>query len=185
MLFLFRSAPKVEKRIHSKFFRKFWEEPGYKRTDLHYCTSKCIKIQLNPYQLKRIAGAHLVWCMMTYDIVSDDHCDVTKDIWKSEDSQWRGDSQVYWMQQIIQSSFSYEDSLADTGWREVTQMYSVGKSLSEERIWENICWPTLERRLTSVQNAWNHSVRLEIWGLICSFTVERRTSVHKATRHSV
>ena len=38
MLFLFRSAPKVEKRIHSKFFRKFWEEPGYKRTDLHYCT---------------------------------------------------------------------------------------------------------------------------------------------------
>ena len=37
MLFLFRSAPEVEKRIHSKFFRKFWEEPGYKRTDLHYC----------------------------------------------------------------------------------------------------------------------------------------------------
>ena len=37
MLFLFRSASKVEKRIHSKFFRKFWEEPGYKGTDLHYC----------------------------------------------------------------------------------------------------------------------------------------------------
>ena len=28
MLFLFRSAPEVEKRIHSKLFRKFWEEPG-------------------------------------------------------------------------------------------------------------------------------------------------------------
>ena len=69
----------------------------------------------NSYRLKRIAGAHLVWRMMTYDIVSDDHCDVTKGIWKSEVSQWRGDSQVYWMQQIIQSSFSYEDSLADTG----------------------------------------------------------------------
>ena len=40
MLFLFRSARKVEKRIHSKFFRKFWEDPGYKRTDLHYCTQK-------------------------------------------------------------------------------------------------------------------------------------------------
>ena len=40
MLFLFRSAPKVEKRIHSKFFRKFWEEPGYKRTDLHYCITE-------------------------------------------------------------------------------------------------------------------------------------------------
>ena len=39
MLFLYRSAPKVEKRIHSKFFRKFWEEPGYKRTDLHYCSN--------------------------------------------------------------------------------------------------------------------------------------------------
>ena len=34
MLFLFRSAPEVEKRIHSKLFRKFWrsrgtEEPAY------------------------------------------------------------------------------------------------------------------------------------------------------------
>ena len=38
MLFLFRSSPKVKKRIHSKGFRKFWEEPGYKRANLHYCT---------------------------------------------------------------------------------------------------------------------------------------------------
>ena len=37
MLFLFRSAPEVEKRIHSKWFRKFWEEPGYRRANLHYC----------------------------------------------------------------------------------------------------------------------------------------------------
>ena len=34
MLFLFRSAPEVEKRIHSKLFRKFWrsrdtKEPAY------------------------------------------------------------------------------------------------------------------------------------------------------------
>ena len=39
MLFLFRSAPEVEKRIHSKIFCKFWEEPGYKRADLTYCTA--------------------------------------------------------------------------------------------------------------------------------------------------
>ena len=38
MLFLFRSAPEVEKRIHSKLFRNFLEEPGYKRAGLHYCT---------------------------------------------------------------------------------------------------------------------------------------------------
>ena len=37
MLFLFRSAPEVEKRIHSKLFRNFLEEPGYKRAGLHYC----------------------------------------------------------------------------------------------------------------------------------------------------
>ena len=48
-------------------------------------------------------------------------------MWKSEDSQWRGGSQLYWMKQIIQSSFSYEDSLADTPWRDSTQMYSVRK----------------------------------------------------------
>ena len=40
MLFLLRSAPEVEKRIHSKLFRKFWEEPGYKGAGLHYCTKK-------------------------------------------------------------------------------------------------------------------------------------------------
>ena len=34
---MFRSAPEVKKRIHSKLFRKFWEEPGYKRANLHYC----------------------------------------------------------------------------------------------------------------------------------------------------
>jgi len=38
MLFLFRSAPEVKKKIHSKLFRKFWEEPGYTRANLHYCT---------------------------------------------------------------------------------------------------------------------------------------------------
>ena len=40
MLFLFRSAPEVEKRIHSKLFRNFLEEPGYKRAGLHYCKWK-------------------------------------------------------------------------------------------------------------------------------------------------
>ena len=30
MLFLFRSAPEVEKRIHSKLFRKFWMSRGIK-----------------------------------------------------------------------------------------------------------------------------------------------------------
>ena len=30
MLFLFRSAPEVEKRIHSKFFCKFWRSRGTK-----------------------------------------------------------------------------------------------------------------------------------------------------------
>ena len=30
MLFLFRSAPVVEKRIHSKLFRKFWRSRGTK-----------------------------------------------------------------------------------------------------------------------------------------------------------
>ena len=30
MLFLFRSAPEVEKRIHSKLFRKFWRNRGTK-----------------------------------------------------------------------------------------------------------------------------------------------------------
>ena len=51
MLFLFRSAPKVEKRIHSKFFRKFWEEPGYKRADLHYCTIVALGFDTNCLQL--------------------------------------------------------------------------------------------------------------------------------------
>ena len=52
MLFLFRSASKVEKRIHSKFFRKFWEEPGYKRTDLHYCIGGIdVKLTKHPYHL--------------------------------------------------------------------------------------------------------------------------------------
>ena len=41
MLFLFRSAPEVEKRIHSKLFRNFLEEPGYKRAGLHYCITPC------------------------------------------------------------------------------------------------------------------------------------------------
>ena len=30
MLFFFRSAPEVEKRIHSKLFRKFWRSRGTK-----------------------------------------------------------------------------------------------------------------------------------------------------------
>ena len=30
MLFLFRSAPEVKKRIHSKHFRKFWRSRGTK-----------------------------------------------------------------------------------------------------------------------------------------------------------
>ena len=43
MLFLFRSAPEVEKRIHSKFFRKFWrsrgtKEPAYITVHTHNCT---------------------------------------------------------------------------------------------------------------------------------------------------
>ena len=43
MLFLFRSAPEVEKRIHSKLFRNFLEEPGYKRAGLHYCIKSTTK----------------------------------------------------------------------------------------------------------------------------------------------
>ena len=40
MLFLFRSAPEVEKRIHSKLFRKFWrsrgtKEPAYITVDMN------------------------------------------------------------------------------------------------------------------------------------------------------
>ena len=39
MLFLFRSTSEVEKRINSKHFRKFWDEPGYKRADQTYCSA--------------------------------------------------------------------------------------------------------------------------------------------------
>ena len=42
MLFLLRSAPEVEKRIHSKLFRIFLEEPGYKRAGQTYCIWKWI-----------------------------------------------------------------------------------------------------------------------------------------------
>ena len=48
MLFLFRSAPEVKKIIHSKLFRKFWEEPGNKRANLHYCS-----ISIKYYYLSR------------------------------------------------------------------------------------------------------------------------------------
>ena len=40
MLFLFRSAPEVEKRIHSKLFRKFWRSRGTKEPayiNVHRC----------------------------------------------------------------------------------------------------------------------------------------------------
>ena len=39
MLFLFRSAPEVEKRIHSKLFRKFWRSRGTKEPA--YITVHC------------------------------------------------------------------------------------------------------------------------------------------------
>ena len=44
MLFLFRSAPEVEKRIHSKLFRKFWRSRGTKEPA--YITVKQKKSQL-------------------------------------------------------------------------------------------------------------------------------------------
>ena len=40
MLFLFRSAPEVEKRIHSKLFRKFWRSRGTKEPA--YITVLCV-----------------------------------------------------------------------------------------------------------------------------------------------
>ena len=54
MLFLFRSAPKVKKRIHSKLFRKFWEEPGYKRANLHYCICLEFCIIFSPKSMKTL-----------------------------------------------------------------------------------------------------------------------------------
>ena len=52
MLFLFRSAPEVEKRIHSKLFRNFLEEPGYKRAGLHYCKSLLSYKQISRWHKK-------------------------------------------------------------------------------------------------------------------------------------
>ena len=37
MLFFFRSAPEVEKRIHSKLFRKFWRSRGTKEIIRYRC----------------------------------------------------------------------------------------------------------------------------------------------------
>ena len=56
MLFLFRSAPEVEKRIHSKLFRKFWrsrgtKEPAYITVTLSdFCLEK-------PLPLSSVKGA--------------------------------------------------------------------------------------------------------------------------------
>ena len=38
--FCLDQLPKLKKESTASFFRKFWEEPGYKRTDLHYCMWK-------------------------------------------------------------------------------------------------------------------------------------------------
>ena len=35
--FCLDQLPKLKRESTASFFRKFWEEPGYKRTDLHYC----------------------------------------------------------------------------------------------------------------------------------------------------
>ena len=57
MLFLFRSAPEVKKRIHSKLFRKFWEEPGYTRANLHYCMCNITILTPNsPKQQRKISN---------------------------------------------------------------------------------------------------------------------------------
>ena len=56
MLFLLRSAPEVEKRIHSKLFRKFWEEPGYKGAGLHYCTDENLS-----KEMKCFADSFYTW----------------------------------------------------------------------------------------------------------------------------
>ena len=51
MLFLFRSAPEVEKRIHSKLFRKFWrsrgtKEPAYITVVMWYYSVKVDLVRL-------------------------------------------------------------------------------------------------------------------------------------------
>ena len=35
--FCLDQLPKLEKESTASFFREFWEEPGYKRANLHYC----------------------------------------------------------------------------------------------------------------------------------------------------
>ena len=56
MLFLFRSAPEVEKRIHSKLFRKFWRSRGTKEpayiTVCGVVNLKVNVIQATPYQIR-------------------------------------------------------------------------------------------------------------------------------------
>ena len=82
MLFFLRSAPEVEKRIHSKLFRKFWEEPGYKRADLHYCISsfqphlrlvpivaKSVKISTNNFLSQKISTKNA--CFATKQLRED------------------------------------------------------------------------------------------------------------------
>ena len=73
MLFLFRSAPEVKKRIHSKLFRKFWEEPGYKRANLHYCT--CLIYSLDDLSAKLRTAAPIagVWPSLVPPIIAMSH----------------------------------------------------------------------------------------------------------------
>ena len=51
MLFLFRSAPEVEKRIHSKLFRKFWRSRGTKE----------------PAYITVVHGATATWCACHFE----------------------------------------------------------------------------------------------------------------------
>ena len=51
MLFLFRSAPEVEKRIHSKLFRKFWRSRGTKEPA--YITVVHFKLQRDTENAKK------------------------------------------------------------------------------------------------------------------------------------
>ena len=55
--FCLDQLPKLKKRIHSKLFGKFWEEPGYKRADQTYCTDQRLEFKSQffatfPYNFK-------------------------------------------------------------------------------------------------------------------------------------
>ena len=62
MLFLFRSAPEVEKRIHSKLFRKFWRSRGTKEPA--YITVLKLAVEMlkeDPQTFSRQEAGSAVW----------------------------------------------------------------------------------------------------------------------------